>query len=73
MEMFQSFGFAETVEREAYWVSEATFWKPDPDDPARIIRNGHVRNFEDDLSHIHTTPTSPPCRTVSSPPRDGLD
>ena len=26
MEMFQAFGFAEKVKREAYWVNETTFW-----------------------------------------------
>ena len=44
MEMFQTFGFAERVKREAYWVNEATFWKPDPADPSRVIRNGRVRD-----------------------------
>ena len=52
MEMFQTFGFAERVKREAYWVNEATFWKPDPDDPARIIRNGRVQDVEDGLSEM---------------------
>lgn len=28
MEMFNAFGFADRVEREAYWVNETTFWKP---------------------------------------------
>ena len=27
MEMFEAFGFAHTVMREAYWVNETTFWK----------------------------------------------
>ena len=29
MEMFQAFGFSERVLKEAYWVNETTFWKPD--------------------------------------------
>jgi phenol 2-monooxygenase len=29
MEMFEAFGFSERVLKEAYWVNEATFWKPD--------------------------------------------
>src|SRR5687767_15880947 len=29
MEMFEAFGFAERVLKEAYWVNETTFWKPD--------------------------------------------
>ena len=28
MELFQTFGFAEEVEREAYGVNEAVFWRP---------------------------------------------
>ena len=52
MEMFQTFGFAHRVMREAYWVNEATFWKPDPADPAKIIRNGRVQDVEDGLSEM---------------------
>ena len=29
MEMFNAFGFAEKVMREAYWVNEVAFWSPD--------------------------------------------
>ena len=39
MEMFQAFGFAHTVKEQGYWVNEATFWKADPADPARLVRN----------------------------------
>lgn len=28
MEMFQAFGFAEKVQREAVWINETTFWTP---------------------------------------------
>lgn len=52
MEMFQTFGFAHKVMREAYWVNEATFWKPDPDDPQKIVRNGRVQDVEDGLSEM---------------------
>ena len=52
MEMFQAFGFAERVMREAYWVNEATFWKPDPSDSSRIVRNGRVQDVEDGLSEM---------------------
>lgn len=52
MEMFNCFGFVEQVIREAYGVNEATFWKPDPDNPTRIIRNGRVQDVEDDLSEM---------------------
>jgi len=52
MEMFQTFGFSERVKREAYWVNEATFWRPDPEDQGRIIRNGRVQDVEDGLSEM---------------------
>ena len=30
MEMFEAFGFADRIMKEAYWVNETVFWKPDP-------------------------------------------
>ncbi len=50
MEMFQAFGFRERVEREAYWVNETVFWKPDEADPARIRRHGRIQDVEDGLA-----------------------
>ena len=50
MEMFQAFGVRERVEREAYWVNETTFWKPDDSDREKIIRHGRVQDVEDGLS-----------------------
>ena len=50
MEMFQAFGFAHHVMREAYWVNEATFWKPGGG--TGIVRNGRVRDVEEDLSEM---------------------
>lgn len=50
MEMFQAFGFAGRVMREAYWVNEATFWKPDGQ--GGIVRNGRVQDVEDGLSEM---------------------
>lgn len=50
MEMFQAFGFAHHVMREAYWVNEATFWKPDAQ--GGITRNGRVQDVEDGLSEM---------------------
>ncbi len=50
MEMFEAFGFRERVEREAYWVNETAFWKPDPAAPGRIARSGRVQDVEDGLS-----------------------
>ncbi|MEL7116361.1 MAG: FAD-dependent monooxygenase, partial [Pseudomonadota bacterium] len=52
MEMFQVFGFAGQVMEEAYWVNEAVFWKPDPRDPARIVRSGRIQDVEDGLSEM---------------------
>jgi phenol 2-monooxygenase len=52
MEMFQAFGFRERVEREAYWVNETTFWKPDGTNADRIVRSGRVQDVEDGLSEF---------------------
>ena len=52
MEMFQAFGFAGEVAREAYHVNEVSFWKPDPTDPARILRASRVQDVEDGLSEF---------------------
>lgn len=50
MEMFEAFGFRERVEREAYWVNETTFWKPDQSRGETIMRHGRVQDVEDGLS-----------------------
>jgi len=52
MEMFAAFGFAERVEKEAYWVNETVFWKPDPSTPRRILRSGRIQDVEDGLSEF---------------------
>ncbi len=52
VEMFQALGFAEKVLKEAYWVNEMTFWRPDPAAPARILRSGRVQDTEDGLSEF---------------------
>ena len=52
MEMFEAFGFAHQVMREAYWVNETTFWKPDPENPQSIIRTGRIQDVEDGLSEM---------------------
>lgn len=52
MEMFEAFGFAERVRREAYWVNEVAFWKPDDDQPEHITRSGLVQDTEDGLSEF---------------------
>jgi 2-polyprenyl-6-methoxyphenol hydroxylase-like FAD-dependent oxidoreductase len=55
MEMFEAFGFAERVLKEAYWVNETTFWKPDETkggDRNHIVRSGRVPDVEEGLSHM---------------------
>ncbi|MGO4916405.1 FAD-binding monooxygenase [Pseudogemmobacter sp. W21_MBD1_M6] len=52
VEMFEAFGFAERVLREAYWVNETTFWKPDTDRPDTIARSDRIQDTEDDLSEF---------------------
>jgi phenol 2-monooxygenase len=50
MEMFQAFGFRERVEREAYWVNETAFWKPNAERPGEITRSGLIQDVEDGLA-----------------------
>ena len=50
MEMFQAFGFAEKVAKEACWISETTFWKPDDARPDNIVRSDRIQDVEDGLS-----------------------
>ena len=52
MEMFEAFGFAERVLKEACWINEVTFWKPDEEHPERIVRHGRVQDTEDGLSEF---------------------
>lgn len=52
MEMFNAFGFAERVLREAYWVNETSFWKTADDPQAGLIRSGRVKDTEDGLSEF---------------------
>jgi phenol 2-monooxygenase (NADPH) len=52
MEMFHAFGFSEAVLKEAYWVNETAFWKPDDEKPENIIRSGRVQDVEDGLSEF---------------------
>jgi phenol 2-monooxygenase (NADPH) len=52
MEMFHAYGFSERVLKEAYWVNETTFWKPDERKPETIVRSGRVQDVEDGLSEF---------------------
>ena len=48
-EMFHAFGFSERVLKEACWINETTFWKPDDEQPANVVRSGWVQDVEDGL------------------------
>jgi 2-polyprenyl-6-methoxyphenol hydroxylase-like FAD-dependent oxidoreductase len=50
--MFEAFGFSERVLKEACWINETTFWKPDPAQPGNIVRSGWVQDTEDGLSEF---------------------
>ncbi|MDB5846020.1 MAG: phenol 2-monooxygenase [Polaromonas sp.] len=52
MEMFEAFNFSERVLKEACWINEVTFWKPDEQQPGRIVRHGRVQDTEDGLSEF---------------------
>lgn len=52
VEMFHAYGFSERVLKEAYWVNETTFWKPDERTPENIMRSGRVQDVEDGLSEF---------------------
>lgn len=52
MEMFNAFGFAERVLREAYWVNETSFWRTDPGQENGIARSGRVDDTEPGLSEF---------------------
>src|SRR3712207_620981 len=38
MEMFEAFGFSERVRKEACWINETVFWRPDEADRRNIMR-----------------------------------
>jgi len=52
MEMFEAFGFAERVAKEACWINETTFWRPDEKRREHIARSGRVQDVEDGLSEF---------------------
>ena len=52
MEMFEAYGFAEKVLKEACWVNETSFWKPDETRPGAIVRSGRIQDTEDGLSEF---------------------
>ena len=52
MEMFEAYGFSERVMKEACWINETTFWKPDERQREHIVRSGRVQDVEDGLSEF---------------------
>ena len=51
IEMFEAFGFAEKVLKEAYFVNEVAFWRP-KDDQKGLYRADRIQDVEDDLSEM---------------------
>ncbi|MEA2690087.1 MAG: phenol 2-monooxygenase [Candidatus Eremiobacteraeota bacterium] len=52
METWEAFGFSERVLKEAYWVNETSFWKPDDTRREHIVRSGRIQDVEDGLSEF---------------------
>ncbi len=52
LETFEALGFSDRVLKEAYWVNETTFWKPDDARRENIVRSGRVQDTEDGLSEF---------------------
>ncbi|KAF2726143.1 tetracycline 6-hydroxylase protein [Polychaeton citri CBS 116435] len=51
IEIFEAFGFADKVIKEAYWVNETTFWSPGEEGKG-VVRTGRIRDTEDGLSEF---------------------
>ena len=52
VEMFNAFGLSDRLQREAYWVNETAFWRPDAEDRGAIRRTGRVQDTETGLSEF---------------------
>ncbi|KAI5202529.1 hypothetical protein AUEXF2481DRAFT_63083 [Aureobasidium subglaciale EXF-2481] len=52
IEMFEAYGFSERVLKEAYYINETTFWKPDEQQPDHIVRSGRIKDTGDGLSEF---------------------
>src|SRR5688500_16925716 len=52
VEMFEAFGLSERLLKEAYWVNETVFWRPDAEDSTRIVRSGRIQDVADGLSEM---------------------
>ena len=58
MEMFEAFGFSERVLKEACWINETVFWKPDPSNRSNIVRSGRIQDVEDGSTSSRRLPAS---------------
>ncbi|MFX1676685.1 FAD-binding monooxygenase [Paraburkholderia sp. A2WS-5] len=52
VEMFEAFGLSDRLLREAWWVNETVFWRPDAQDRSAIKRTGRVQDTETGLSEF---------------------
>lgn len=52
VETFQAFRFAEEVIREAYHITETSFWKPDPANPDNIVRTTRTPDDPHNISEF---------------------
>ncbi|SAK48292.1 FAD-binding monooxygenase [Caballeronia catudaia] len=52
VEMFNAFGLSDRLMREAYWVNETVFWRPDAQDRGAIKRTGRVQDTETGMSEF---------------------
>lgn len=52
VETFQAFGFADRIIDEAFVQTEMVFWKPDPADPARIVRTSRASDDPNGVSEF---------------------
>lgn len=52
VETFEAFDFAERIVKEAYWVNETVFWRPDESNRTNIVRTGRIQDVEDNLSEF---------------------
>jgi phenol 2-monooxygenase len=52
VEMFNAFGLSDRLLREAYWVNETVFWRPDANDRGAIRRTGRVQDTETGMSEF---------------------
>ncbi|KAF1810463.1 hypothetical protein P152DRAFT_460587 [Eremomyces bilateralis CBS 781.70] len=53
VEVFESFGLAEELVKDAYWVNEVCFWAPGDGDETKIERRGRAPDVEEGISWRH--------------------